>query len=232
VTARILIVFGFLVAAAFAPWAVRRLIGSAKRPDGTPSPLLTRWVATANVAFILLAIVLSRHNLLVPARLWRNDAWTAVLFGSLGGLLLHFLGSGSPLPVAALTGSRRRLRSEIDVSDLISFASFAIGEISGIIIWFGAGLPTLLRLMPRLLALPLVAGGYGLGRAAAGQDHPITGAIDGLLLGLLYLLSGSFIAVLLAQVIVDVLAYVSAANAAEDEAMDDKPFVQQRSPDL
>jgi hypothetical protein len=89
--------------------------------------------------------------------------------------------------------------------------------------------------MPRLIALPLSAGGYGLSRAAAGQDHPLTGAIDGLLLGLLYLFSGSFIAVLLAQLVVDVLAYVSAANLAETEAIEseaNQPVVQPRSIDL
>jgi hypothetical protein len=232
VTARTLTAAGFLIAAALALWAVRQLVGTTRRPDGTASPLLTRWIAAADLGSILLALLLCRANILIAAHPWRNDVWSALLFGAAGGLLLHVLGSGSPLPVAALTSSRRKLRRETDVADLVSFSSFAIGEIGGIVIWFGVGLPTLLRVMPRLIALPLVSAGYGLGRAAAGQDHPLTGAIDGLLLGLLYLLSGSFLAVLLAQVIVDVLAYVSAANAAEDEAMEDQSLVRQRSPDL
>jgi hypothetical protein len=58
-----------------------------------------------------------------------------------------------------------------------------------------------------------------MGRAASARDHPLLAAIDGLLLGLLYLLTGSLLAVLVAQLVADLWAYVSAANQAEETAL-------------
>jgi membrane protease YdiL (CAAX protease family) len=217
-TAAPLLVLVFLLSSSVAaPWLVRRSLRSAERPDGSPSASLLRASESLNIAFALalLALGLGGQGRLVSlAHLWRHDLWSALLIGALAGLFLHFVGGGSPLPVASLHSARRRTDA-----DTLGVLLFAFGEAGAVIIWFGAGLPSLLHLLPRLLSLPVVAGGYGLARAAAGQDHPLLGAIDGLLLGLLYLLSGSLLAVLLAHFVVDLLAYVSAATHAEDAEM-------------
>jgi hypothetical protein len=212
-----------LLAFAAMPWLVRRFVRDRERSDGAPSLALIRASSLLNAvvaAGFVVAAVVSHGRVAVLAYPWRHDIWSALLLGALAGLLMHVLGSGSPLPMASLSRSRWPANPVGRQAGLRSVALFLAGETGTLFIWFGVGLPSLLRLFPRLLALPLSAAGYGLGRGASGLDHPLTGAIDGLLLGLLYLLTGSFVAVLIAHFLVDILAYVSAANSAEETAME------------
>ena len=218
-TAGTLILLTILLAALAAPWAARGLVRDRERPDGAPSTALLRCTGCVNIAFgaLLLALGLVYPGRVVMlAHLWRHDVWSALLFGALAGLFLHVVGGGSPLPVAALGSERRRPVAFRGTAGLTTVTLFALGEAALLTIWFGAGLPSLLHPLTRLLSLALIAAAYGSGRAAAGQDHPLTGAIDGLLLGLLYLLTGSFVAVVVAHFLVDILAYASAAGTAED----------------
>lgn len=222
-----------LILASLAPWAVCRLVRVRERPDGAPALALVRLTSAVNVAFaivFLAAGIASRGRIVTLAHPWRQDIWSALLFGALAGLLLHVLGGGSPLPIASLGGHRRPSAGARD-ADIGTVVLFVLGEVASVGIWFGAGLPTLLRSFARLLTLPAVAAGYGSGRAAAGQDHALTGAIDGLLLGLLYLLTGSFLATVVAHLLVDALAYVSAASNAENAEMEldaGSPILPQR----
>ncbi len=221
-------VIALLLAASGFPWVVRLLVRVRERSDGAPSLALVRWTAGANVIGAALLIVMGLRWMgaaaggpgVVLAHLWRHDPWSAILFGALAGLFLHFVGGGSPLPVASLRAGRATSARAARGADPASVALFVFGELASIVLWFGAALPTLLHASSRLVALPLVALGYGLGRAAAGQDHPLTGAIDGLLLGLAYLFTGSLLAVEIAHFVVDLLAYVSAASSAEEAEME------------
>ena len=143
------------------------------RPDGSPSPGLVRSSELLNAVFALALVVIaviSRGSLVVLGHAWRHDLWSALLIGALAGLFLHVVGSGSPLPVASVRPARRPTDA-----DAVTILLFVLGEAGAVLIWFGAGLPSLLRLLPRLMSLPVVAAGYGLSRAAAGQDHPLLG---------------------------------------------------------
>jgi len=93
---------------------------------------------------------------------------------------------------------------------------FVFGEVAATFVWFGVVLGVCLAVLPRVVALAVVATGFGLRRAAAGQDHPLLGGLDGLLLGLLAVLSGSLLAVLVARGASDLLAYVRVAGELED----------------
>jgi hypothetical protein len=217
-----LVTGAILLASAASLWVARGAIRGRERPDGAPALVLVRAVEAAQLAFaaiLLITGVLSGGRLATLGHLWRHDLWAALLLGGLAGLFLHVIGGGSPLPIASLRAARQTLRLRSADADPGTVLLFVIGEVAAVVIWFGVGLPTLLPVLPRLLALPLVALGYGVGRAAAGQDHFLLGTIDGLLLGLLYLVTGSLVAVVLAHLLVDILAYVSAATQAEEDAL-------------
>jgi hypothetical protein len=217
-TSGIILVSGLLLVAAALPWLGRLLVRTTERRDGAPTLALVRVGALAQIvsAIVLVGVSLvSGGRLAVLGHIWRHDVWSALLFGVLAGLFLHFAGGGSPLPIASLRAVRSPRAQEAGAGPATA-ALFVLGEMGGIMAWFGVGLPSLLRALPRLPSLLLVAAGYGLGRAAAAQDHPLLGAIDGLLLGLLYLLTGSLLAVLVAHLVADLWAYVSAASHAEE----------------
>lgn len=216
----LLIASGLFLAAALLPLLARRLVRRSERVDGAPTLSLVRAtsIAEAGCATALLLLgVLSHGHLIALGHVWRHDIWSALLFGALGGLALHFVGGGSPLPIAALRTAR--LPAARSRAGLGTVALFLLGEACTVVVWFGAALPTLARGPSRLLALLLVAGGYGCGRAAAGEDHPLLGAVDGVLLGLLATLTGSLLTVGIAQLVADLLAYVSAASHAEETAL-------------
>jgi hypothetical protein len=210
--AQILLPGALLALAALLPWCLRWVLRASERSDA-PSAALARASAAANIAIAVLLLLLARNGgrLVTLGHLWRHDPWSALLLGALAGLFLHFAGSGSPLPIASLRWPHARQRS--------GALLFVLGAAASVAIWFGVGVPSLLIRLPRLPSLLLVGSGYGLARGGAGQDHVVLGAIDGLLLGLLAILSGSVVAVLLAQLVADVWAYVSAAAQAEDLAL-------------
>jgi hypothetical protein len=209
-----------LVGTSLLYWLPWRLLRRPERRDGAPRPAVVRISAVIDIisALALLAAAYLSHGRLVETgQLWRHDIWSTLLFGVLAGFLLHVVGGGSPLPVASLRAPRRDPGSAALAGPGFSTALlFVAGESAGIFVWFGAGLPTLIHAAPRLLCLALVALGFGSRRAAGRQDHALLGAIDGLLLALLYLATRSLLAVVVAHLLGDVLAYVSAANEAEE----------------
>ena len=201
-------------------WLPRRLIRQAERRDGAPSLGLVRLTAAIDVAFaavVLGAALYSRGSFPWMGRLWRHDVWSALLIGALAGSFLHVVGGGSPLPLASLRSpGGHENRSHRRPAGLATVLFYVAGEASAVLIWFGAALGTFIHVVPRLVALAIVAAGYGSRRAASGQDHPLLGGIDGLLLALLSLVTGSLLAALVAHLVSDVLAYVSAASQAEE----------------
>jgi hypothetical protein len=201
-------------------WLPRRLVRKPERQDGVPTPLVVRVTAGIDVlgALVVSSVsYLSHGRLLEPGQLWRHDVWSALLIGVLAGFLLHVVGGGSPLPVASLRSSRRTTGAALPGPGFLTALLFVAGESAAVFIWFGVGLGTFIHTAPRLLSLALVALGFGFRRAACGQDHPLLGAIDGLMLALLYLATGSIVAVVVAHLAGDLLAYVSAANEEEEE---------------
>ncbi len=207
------LVSGCLLAlAALLPWCLRWVVRPSEGSDAPPVAL-ARVSAAVNIAIAVLLLLLARDGgrLVMLGHLWRHDPWSALLLGALAGLFLHVAGSGSPLPIASLRGQHARQRAGAFL--------FVLGAAASVAIWFGAGLPSLLSRLPRLPSLLLAGSGYGLARGGAGQDDVLLGAIDGLLLGLLSILSGSVVSVLVAQLVADVWAYVSAAAQAEDLAL-------------
>jgi hypothetical protein len=207
-----------LEAAAFA--VIRLRIGAVQRPDGTPSLALLRATAAidlAGAAVLVSAAKVLHWPLLQTVQLWRHDLPSAILIGALAGFFLNVAGGGSPLAIASIIlagwqscgGGRRH-------ADQLTLLVFVLGEIAATFLWFGAALGSMLRVFPRLVTLALVAGGFGLRRAAAGQDHALLGAVDGLLLSVLALLSRSLVAVLVARGLSDLLAYVRVAGELDE----------------
>jgi hypothetical protein len=217
---QILIIGLALVAEPAALWAVRQRLKTVEREDGAPTLAVVRAAAAVDLvgaAAILGAALLVHLPLVGVLHLWRHDPASALFVGALAGFLLHFAGGGSPLAVASLTRVRGlRAGDHSSPADLPTVVLFVLAEVAAVLVWFGAGLGTLQRLLPRLVALALVAIGFGLRRAATGQDQVLLGAIDGFLLGLLAYLSGSLIAVLVAHLEVDLLAYVRATDELEE----------------
>ena len=209
-----------LLAISLLYWLPRRLLRQAERTDGAPKPGIVRASAATDVlaaGFLISVSLLSHGRAFQAGQLWRHDFWSALLIGALAGFFLHVVGGGSPLPLASLRATRMTngvaSRSGPGLPTALLFLS---GEAAAIYVWFGVGLATFIHLAPRLFSLALVALGFGLRRAASGQDHPLLGAIDGLLLAVLYLATGSLLAVIVGHVVGDVLAYVSAAAEAEE----------------
>lgn len=204
-------------------WVLRRLPRAATSGDGSPSAALVRLIGLADLVSLLL--LLAAHTVLggrgpEMLSLWRHDLPSAVLIGALAGSFLHVVGGGSPLPLASLRPSYGiRLGSRDPSAGFATILLFVCGEAASVVFWFGAALATFVHVLPRMAALPLVAAGFGSRRAAAGQDHPLLGAIDGLLLGLLGLAAGSLVSVLVAHFVGDLLAYVSAAGDLEDSVL-------------
>jgi len=206
-----------VVLQAGALWFVRTRLESVARADGAPSRRLVRATALldiAGAAVLVGAANLSRWPLLGHVHLWRHDPSSALLIGAVAGFLLNFAGGGSPLSVAALVPLRAPGRH--DAVDQAATLLFVFGEVAATFVWFGVVLGVCLAVLPRVVALAVVATGFGLRRAAAGQDHPLLGGLDGLLLGLLAVLSGSLLAVLVARGASDLLAYVRVAGELED----------------
>jgi hypothetical protein len=209
-----------LVVASLLYWLPRRILRQPERRDGAPRPALVRSIAAIDVgsaALLLTAGFLSHGRLVQTGPLWRHDVWSALLIGVLAGFFLHVVGGGSPLPVASLRAPR--LSGDFGPLPGPGFptaALFFAGEAASTYVWFGVGLATFIHVAPRLFVLALIALGFGFRRAASGQDHPLLGAIDGLLLAVLYQASGSLLAVVVAHLVGDVLAYVSAASDAEE----------------
>jgi hypothetical protein len=201
-------------------WIARLRIRTAERADGAPTPALMRAIALIDLAALIAigaASRLFRWPLFGALHLWRHDPASALLIGALAGFALNIAGGGSPLAIAGLMGqtspAQKHARHAIDQATILLF--FA-GELAGLAIWFGTVLGQLLRAIFRLIALAIVATGFGVRRAAAGQDHPLLGAVDGLLLGLLAVLSGSVLSVLVAHEASDLFAYVRVASEIED----------------
>ncbi|HTE86280.1 MAG TPA: hypothetical protein VK821_16270, partial [Dehalococcoidia bacterium] len=121
-------------------WSVRCLVRVRERADGAPSLPLVRSIAPVNILFAGVLVFASSGyggRTAVFAHLWRHDAWSALLFGALAGLLLHVLGGGSPLPIASLAGGRRGSINGTRDASLGTVVLFMLGEIGGLIIWFG-----------------------------------------------------------------------------------------------
>lgn len=198
-------------------WLARARLASVARADGAPSHRLVRTTALldiAGAAVLVGAANLLHWSLLSHVRLWRHDPSSAILIGAVAGFLLNFAGGGSPLSIAALVPLRAPGRH--GAVDQAATLVFVFGEVAATFVWFGVVLGVCLAVMPRVVALAVVATGFGLRRAAAGQDHPLLGGLDGLLLGLLALLSGSLLAVLVARGASDLLAYVRVAGELDD----------------
>src|SRR6202007_1568584 len=110
-------------------------------------------------------------------RLWRHDPASAAFIGALAGLFLNVAGSGSPLLVASLLPPNGKGSTRRAAVPQWTILLFALGETAAGIVWFGIALGTGLLLLPRMAALIIVAAGYGLRRAVAGQDHLLLGAL-------------------------------------------------------
>jgi len=198
-------------------WLVRTRSESVSRADGAPSVWLVRVTSLldiAGAAVLIGAANLFHWPLLTRVHLWKHDPSSAILIGSVGGFLLSFAGGGSPLSIAALLPARAAAHDR--AADPAATSLFVLGEVGATFVWFGVALGVWLVVMPRLIALALVAAGFGLRRAAAGQDHPLLGALDAILLGLLAVFSGSLVAVLVARGTSDVLAYVRVAGELDE----------------
>ena len=200
----------------------RRLATSRQRADGAPSLSLLRLSATADLvagAGCLIAI-LSNGELLAPMRyLGVRDPLPALLIGVLGGLFLHVTGGGSPLPFASLRPSH----AAVDASEggrlgpatlLLLLSGVAAEEL----IWRGIGFAGTARVLPGAAALAISASGYGLQRHLAGEDTFALAAMDGVLLVVIFRLSHSLLAAIVAHLVADLYAYTSAADRAGLEA--------------
>lgn len=217
----LLVAVAILIGADLLHRLARRLVRVPVRPDGAPSLPLVRLSAAIDIGMavaILVVTVLTRDQWAHLARYWPADPLPALLFGALGGLFLHTVDCGSALPIAALrrerTQSANGPRSSAGPATVLLFLG---GEIASELMWRGFVLAALARVLPGVVALLITSGAYGLRREEAGQDHPILGALDGLLLGILLRLTRSLPAVILAHLIADVFAYVSAADRSEGE---------------
>ena len=216
-----IVVFSIIGAQIAVGAAVWRHLRVTERADGAPGQSLIRWFAALDLAGALGLLVAERmlhQPLFGPLRLWRHDPASAIFIGALAGLFLNVAGSGSPLVVASLALPASGLPPTRGAAPRWTVALLALGEIAAGVAWFGVALGTALSVFPRLVALMLLACGYGSRRALAGQDHLLLGAVDGLLLGLLAIFSRSIIAALLARAISDALAYVRVAGEIEEEA--------------
>lgn len=197
--------------------AVRKLAQPAMRLDGVPSLALVRLTAAVDVliALLLLAVaVLTRGRLVHLVRLWPRDPLLSIFLGIVGGLVLHAVEGGSPLPVQALRvlpvqGNQVRFQAAGPATVLL----FIAGEAGAEFIWRGIALGMLAQQVPVLLAILITAAAYGLRRGTAGQDHPMLGAVDGMLLGVLFRITRSLPAAIVAHLVADVLAYTSSADA-------------------